>query len=150
MLPDDPPVLQVCRCREGAQLPRFAHVGDAGLDLCAVQACVLQPFERKRIPTGIQVAIPTGFAGFVIPRSGNALRLGLSFPNTPGLIDSGYRGELQVIALNLDPEVPITIEAGDRIAQLVVLPVPGLTIREVNELDQTERGKAGFGSSGMR
>jgi len=143
-------VLQVKRCREGAQLPRFAHAGDAGLDLCAAEPCTLQPFERKLIPTGVQVAIPTGFAGFVMPRSGNALRLGLSFPNTPGLIDSGYRGELQAIAINLDPEKHLTIEVGDRIAQLVILPIPELTVCEVDELDATERGASGFGSSGVK
>ncbi|MCL2654554.1 MAG: dUTP diphosphatase [Coriobacteriia bacterium] len=146
----EPLVLQVRRCRPHAQLPRQARPGDAGLDLCAAQACTLRPLQRKLIPTGVQVAIPAGFAGFVMPRSGNALRLGLSFPNTPGLIDSGYRGELQAIAINLDPETPLSIEVGDRIAQLVILPVPALTVCEVAELDETERGAAGFGSSGMQ
>lgn len=143
-------VLRVRRCREGARIPRFAHPGDAGLDLYAACDCNLQPFERALIPTGLQIAIPEGFAGFVMPRSGNALKLGLSFPNTPGLIDSGYRGELQVLAINLDPATPIPLEAGDRIAQLVILPVPALAIREVDELDETRRGAAGFGSSGIK
>lgn len=143
-------VLQVKRCRAGAKLPRFAHSGDAGLDLCAAGDCTLQPFERALIPTGVQIAIPEGFAGFVMPRSGNALKLGLSFPNTPGLIDSGYRGEVQVLAINLDPETPLSLEAGDRIAQLVILPVPALTVCEVDELDMTQRGEAGFGSSGLK
>jgi len=142
--------LQVRRCREGAQLPRFAHPGDAGLDLYAAQSCTLQPFERQLIPTGVQIALPTGFAGFVTPRSGNALKLGLSFPNTPGLIDSGYRGELQVLAINLDPDTPLDIEVGDRIAQLVILPVPACVVHEVDELDETQRGMAGFGSSGIK
>jgi len=148
--PDSSPVLQVRRCREGARMPVFAHEGDAGLDLCAIEACTLKPFERKLVPTGVQVAIPAGYAGFVMPRSGNALKLGLSFPNTPGLIDSGYRGELQVIAINLDPDNTITIEVGDRIAQLVVIPTPALTICEVEELEGTKRGESGFGSSGVK
>ncbi|MCL2332878.1 MAG: dUTP diphosphatase [Actinomycetia bacterium] len=147
---DRPLDLRVRRCREGAQLPRFAHAGDAGLDLCAAVSCTLQPFERKLIPTGLQVAIPAGFAGLVMPRSGNALRLGLSFPNTPGLIDSGYRGELQVLAINLDPKTPLSLEAGDRIAQLVIIAAPALTVCEVDELDETPRGAEGFGSSGMK
>ncbi|MCL2881315.1 MAG: dUTP diphosphatase [Coriobacteriia bacterium] len=146
----EPLVLQVRRCCTNAQVPVFAHTGDAGLDLCAAEACVLQPFERKLIPTGIQVALPAGYAGFVMPRSGNALKLGLSFPNTPGLIDSGYRGELQVIAINLDPDTPLAFEVGDRIAQLVILPVPALTVCEVDDLDTTERGGSGFGSTGVK
>jgi len=147
---DDPLTLQVKRCRAGAKLPRFAHPGDAGLDLCAADDVILQSFERALIPTGVQIAIPEGYAGFVMPRSGNALKLGLSFPNTPGLIDSGYRGEVQVLAINLDPETPLSLEAGDRIAQLVILPVPTVAVREVDELDMTQRGEAGFGSSGLR
>jgi len=142
--------LLVHRCRPDARLPRSAHPGDGGLDLCAAVSCTLLPFERALIPTGLQIAIPEGYAGFVVPRSGSALRLGLSFPNTPGLIDSGYRGELQVLAVNLDPKTTFTLEAGDRIAQLVILPVPALTVREVDELDETVRGEAGFGSSGLR
>ena len=142
--------LQIRRCRDEARMPAFAHPGDAGLDLCAAVPCTLKPFERAQIPTGLQVAIPAGHAGLVLPRSGNALKLGLTLVNTPGLIDSGYRGELKVLAINLDPETSITLEVGDRIAQLVVIAIPDLVIGEVGELDETQRGEAGLGSSGMR
>jgi dUTP pyrophosphatase len=100
------------------------------------------------VPTGVAVAIPEGYAGFVVPRSGLALRHGVTLVNTPGLIDSGYRGELRVIALNTDRERPFTVEAGMRIAQLVVCAVPGVALVETDELPETVRGAAGFGSSG--
>lgn len=130
-------------------LPAYAHTADAGLDLFAAQDIVLAPGERALIPTGIAVAIPEGYAGFVQPRSGLALRHGLSFANTPGLIDSHYRGEIKVIAINLDPSVPISIGRGDKIAQLVVQRVANALIDEVEELDETVRGEGGFGSTGL-
>ena len=123
--------------------------GDAGLDLRSNADLVIEPFERKLIPTGLAIAIPEGYAGFVQPRSGLALKQGLSFPNTPGLIDSHYRGELKVVAINLDPQNPILINKGDRIAQLVIQEVPVVNLVEVKELDETDRGSGGFGSSGV-
>jgi len=110
---------------------------------------VIQPFQRVLIPTGIAVAIPEGYAGFVQPRSGMALRTGLSFVNTPGLIDSHYRGEIGVIAVNLDPTEPIVISRGDRIAQLVVQAVVHCEPVAVPELSGTARGEGGFGSTGV-
>ncbi|WP_281694813.1 dUTP diphosphatase, partial [Collinsella tanakaei] len=111
---------------------------------------VLQPFERALISTGLAIALPDGYAGFVQPRSGMAIKKGLSILNTPGLIDAHYRGELKIIAINLDPHEPIVIEKGDRIAQLVIQAVPSVTLLEVDELDETDRGEGGFGSSGSK
>lgn len=139
--------VQVKRIDHELPLPRYAYEGDAGLDLLSTIDVTLQPFARTLIPTGLAVAIPKGYAGFVQPRSGLALRAGLSMANTPGLVDSNYRGELKVIAVNLDSTEPIHIERGDRIAQLVIQEVPIVDLVEVNELDDTERGAQGFGSS---
>jgi dUTP pyrophosphatase len=122
-------------------------VGDAGFDLAACERVELGPGERAAVPTGLAVAIPEGYAGFVQPRSGLAARNGLTIVNTPGLIDSGYRGELVVILLNTDREVPFVVEPRMRIAQLVVLPVPEVELVEVDELPASERGVRGFGSS---
>jgi dUTP pyrophosphatase len=130
-------------------LPVYAHPGDAGVDLYATEDRIIQPFERALIGTGIAVAIPEGHAGFVQPRSGLALDHGLSFVNTPGLIDSRYRGEIKVIAINLDPSNPIQLSRGDRIAQLVIQPVEHVVLVESDGLDITERGERGFGSSGV-
>ena len=130
-------------------LPAYAHVGDAGMDLYAAADTVLDPFERQLIPTGIAVAIPVGYAGFVQPRSGLAIRNGLSLVNTPGLIDSHYRGEIKVIAINLDPHVAIEVKRGDKIAQFVIQPVVYADLIEVRELDETVRGEGGFGSTGV-
>jgi dUTP pyrophosphatase len=130
-------------------MPSYAHEGDAGLDLSAAESAVLAPLERRLVPTGIAVAIPEGYAGFVLPRSGSAIRNGLSLVNAPGLIDSHYRGEIKVIAINLDPETPITIERGDRIAQLVIQPVERCDLAEVGALQDTARGEGGFGSTGV-
>ena len=138
----------VTRLRDDAVLPEGAYPGDAGLDLVACETVEIGPGGRAVVPTGIAVAIPDGYAGFVIPRSGLALRHGISLVNTPGLIDSGYRGELRVIALNTDRAEPFTVEAGMRIAQLVVTPISGVALVETNELPETARGTAGFGSSG--
>ena len=129
-------------------LPSYALPGDAGMDLCSAADVVLKPGERCRIPTGVAVAIPDGYAGFVQPRSGLAARTGLGFVNSPGLIDSGYRGEIQVVAINLDGQDPIDIRRGDKIAQLVILPVPRATLVEVEELPVSDRGAGGFGSTG--
>jgi dUTP pyrophosphatase len=134
--------------RDDASLPRGAYPGDAGLDLFACERLQLGPGERGVVPTGVAVAIPEGYAGLVIPRSGLALEHGISIVNTPGLIDSGYRGELRVIVLNTDPGRPFTVEPGMRIAQLVVTPVPEVDVIVLDDLPETVRGAAGFGSSG--
>jgi dUTP pyrophosphatase len=139
--------LTVARLRDDARMPERAYAGDAGLDLAACERVELAPGERAVVPTGIAVAIPEGFAGFVQPRSGLAARHGIAVVNSPGLIDSGYRGEIRVVLLNTDPERGFVAEAGDRIAQLVVVPVPELDLVEVDELPPSERGVRGFGSS---
>ena len=141
------PELQVLRLRPEAVLPRRAYAGDAGLDLAACERVELAPGERAVVATGIAVAIPEGHAGFVQPRSGLAARNGVSVVNSPGLIDSGYRGEVKVVLLNTDSEETFVAEPGDRIAQLVVLPLPELDVVEVDELPDTKRGVRGFGSS---
>lgn len=141
--------LEIKRLDTDLPLPAYAHEGDAGLDLFAAQSVTLQPFERTLVPTGIAVAIPKGYAGFVQPRSGLAIKRGLSLVNTPGLIDSHYRGEIKVIAINLDPDTPITLDRGDKLAQLVVQPVVSADLVEVAQLDQTVRGEGGFGSTGV-
>ena len=139
--------LPIRRLREDAVLPERAYSGDAGLDLAACERHELGPGERATVGTGLAVAIPEGYAGFVQPRSGLAARHGITIVNTPGLVDSGYRGELRVILLNTDAREPFVIEPGMRIAQLVVLPVPELEFTEVDELPDSERGVRGFGSS---
>jgi len=128
--------------------PERAHPGDAGVDLRSTIDLTLKPGERAMVPTGVAVAIPTGFAGLVQPRSGLAARHGIGVVNAPGLIDSGYRGEIKVIAINLDPADPFEVHRGDKIAQLVIYPVPETAWREVAELPASERGESGFGSSG--
>ena len=140
--------LAVQRLRADAVLPERAYVGDAGFDLAACERVELAPGERAVVGTGLAVAIPEGFAGFVQPRSGLADRHGISIVNAPGLIDSGYRGELKVILLNTDPRDPFVVEPGMRIAQLVVLEVPALELVENDALPTTERGVRGHGSSG--
>lgn len=141
--------LDILRLDSGLPLPAYAHPGDAGLDLYSAIDVVLEPHQRALIPTGIAIAIPEGHAGFVQPRSGLALRSGLSLVNTPGLIDSHYRGEVKVIAINLDPETPIRIARGDRIAQLVVQQVVQCEPADVAALPETVRGEGGFGSTGL-
>lgn len=140
--------LPIKRLDPTVELPTYAYAGDAGLDLRANEDVTLSPHERRLVSTGLAVAIPEGYAGFVQPRSGLALREGLSMANTPGLVDSHYRGELKVCAVNLDDERPITITRGERIAQLVIQRVPVVSLVEVDELDETDRGTGGFGSSG--
>ena len=145
---EDRIILPIKRLDEGVELPSYAYEGDAGLDLRSAEDVVLKPFERRLVSTGLAIAIPDGYAGFVQPRSGLALREGLSMANTPGLIDAHYRGELKVCAINLDPERDIHITKGERIAQLVIQKVPHVSLMEVDSLDKTDRGVGGFGSSG--
>jgi dUTP pyrophosphatase len=140
--------LPIQRLRDDAVLPARAYQGDAGLDLSACERVELLPGERAVVGTGLAVAIPEGHAGFVQPRSGLADRHGITVVNSPGLIDSGYRGELKVILLNTDTRQRFVVERGMRIAQLVVLEVPGIDLEEVAELPATERGVRGHGSSG--
>ena len=139
--------LSVRRLRPDAVLPRAAYPGDAGLDLTACERVVLAPGRRASVGTGVAIAVPDGFAGYVQPRSGLALKHGIALVNSPGLIDSGYRGELRVVMLNTDHEHAFTVEPGMRIAQLVLLQVPEVDLREVDELPGSERGERGFGSS---
>ena len=135
------------RLRDDARLPERAYAGDAGLDLASCEPVRLEPGERAVVPTGLAVAIPDGHAGFVQPRSGLAARHGITVVNSPGLIDSGYRGEVKIVLLNTDTRDPFVAEAGEPIAQLVVLPVPRVAVAEVEELPPSERGPRGFGSS---
>jgi dUTP pyrophosphatase len=139
--------IAVRRLREDAVLPAQAYEGDAGLDLAACERTTLAPGERAVVGTGIAVEIPSGYAGFVQPRSGLAARHGIGVVNSPGLIDSGYRGEIRVVLLNTDPAHDFTVEPGMRIAQLVVAPVASVRLVEVAELATSERGARGFGSS---
>lgn len=149
-----PVKLAILRLDPAVALPAYARVGDAGLDLAAREPAVLPPGGgRVLMPTGLAVAIPTGYAGFVLPRSGSAARQGLSIVNTPGLIDSGYRGELIVALLNTDPTHEIRIERGDRVAQLVILAVPAVRLLEVAVLPESPggvdaRGMGGHGHTG--
>ena len=140
--------LQVQRLDANLPLPAYAQEGDAGLDLIAAEDVTLAPGERYAIPTGLAVAIPEGFAGFVLPRSGRALKEGLSVANAPGLIDSGYRGEIKVIAVNLDPSQAIEVKRGEKVAQLVIQAVANASLREVARLPVSARGARGFGSTG--
>jgi dUTP pyrophosphatase len=139
--------LPIHRLRPDAVLPQRAYGGDAGLDLAACERVELGPGERATVGTGLAVAIPEGYAGFVQPRSGIAMRNGITIVNSPGLVDSGYRGELQVVLLNTDSREPFVVEPGMRIAQLVVVPIPEVELVEVDELPESERGVRGFGSS---
>ena len=141
--------LPVARLRDDATLPAHAYDGDAGLDLAACERAELGPGERALVGTGVAVAIPDGFAGLVLPRSGLAARHGLTIVNAPGLIDSGYRGELKVILLNTDARELFVVEPGMRIAQLVLVETASVRLLEVEELPESERGSAGFGSSGV-
>ncbi len=132
----------------GEFLPGYAHPGDAGADLMSTEHVTLQPGERRLVGTGVAVAIPEGFVGLVTPRSGLAARAGLSIVNSPGVIDSGYRGEIRVCLINLDPVNPIELEAGDRIAQMLIMPFISATFTRVEGLDATVRGSGGYGSTG--
>jgi dUTP pyrophosphatase len=141
--------LPVARLRDDAILPAQAYDGDAGLDLAACEHAQLGPGDRAIVGTGVAVAIPDGYAGLVVPRSGLAARHGLTILNAPGLIDSGYRGELKVILVNTDPREAFVIEPGMRIAQLVLVEAAAVHLVEVEALPVSERGAAGFGSSGV-
>ena len=129
-------------------VPRNAHIGDAAVDLHSRVDLTLQPGERSAVPTGLAVSIPRGFAGLVLPRSGHASRHGIGVVNGPGLIDSGYRGEISVLLINHGDD-EVSFARGDRIAQLAIVPVPSVEWTEVESLDETERGDGGFGSSGV-
>lgn len=140
--------LRVRRLREDASLPTRAHAGDAGLDLRAAETADLAPGERASIATGIAIEVPEGHAGLVLPRSGLAAEHGIALVNSPGLIDSGYRGEVRVLLLNTDRERPFTVRAGERIAQLLVTPYAPVEAVEASELAASARGSGGFGSTG--
>jgi dUTP pyrophosphatase len=141
--------LPIRRLRDDAVVPERAYAGDAGLDLAACERVELAPGGRATVGTGLAVAIPEGYAGFIQPRSGLAAKNGITIVNTPGLVDSGYRGELKVILLNTDSREAFVVEPGMRIAQLVVMLVPGVDPVEVGELPESERGVRGFGSSAV-
>jgi dUTP pyrophosphatase len=140
--------LQIKRLDADLPIPEYARPGDAGLDLLAAEDATLQPGERAAVPTGIAIALPDGYAAFVQARSGRALKEGLGVANGPGLIDSGYRGEIKVIVVNLDPNSPIDIKRGEKIAQLVIQKVESAEIQVVESLPDSERGGGGFGSTG--
>lgn len=142
--------IQITALAEGVTIPAYAYPGDAGMDLRATEAVTLAPFERALVSTGLAIAIPEGYAGFVQPRSGLAIKQGVSVLNTPGLIDSHYRGELKVALINLDAHNTFVVQPGDRIAQLVIQKVANVEWEVVDALDETERGAGGFGSSGVQ
>jgi len=135
------------KLRDDAVVPARAYEGDAGLDLASCEHVVLEPGGRATVGTGLAVAVPDGYAGFVQPRSGLAARHGITIVNAPGLVDSGYRGEVRVVLLNTDAREPFVVEPGMRIAQLVVVPVASAEPVEMEELPESERGVRGFGSS---
>jgi dUTP pyrophosphatase len=140
--------LAVTKLESGALLPTRAHAGDAGLDLYACEAAHIGPGERWSVGTGVALAVPEGHAGLVLPRSGMAREHGITLVNSPGLIDSGYRGEVRVLLLNTDPAETFRVEPGDRIAQLVLTPIALAEPVETAELSESARGDGGFGSSG--
>jgi dUTP pyrophosphatase len=131
------------------RVPAYAHPGDAGADLHAAETVVLEPGERASVGTGVAIALPDGYVAFVVPRSGLAFRHGITIVNAPGTVDAGYRGEIKVALLNTDAREPHRIEAGDRIAQLVVMPVSRARFVEVEQLPGSHRGEGGFGSTGF-
>ncbi|MCL2470674.1 MAG: dUTP diphosphatase [Propionibacteriaceae bacterium] len=144
---DNPHVL-VVRSEASARVPVYAHDDDAGADLAIVEDVTLAPGERRVVGTGIQLAIPAGFAGFVYPRSGLAARCGLSMVNSPGVIDAGYRGEIRICLLNTDRHDPIHLSAGDLVAQMVIQPVAHVVFTPTHQLPDSGRGAGGYGSSG--
>jgi dUTP pyrophosphatase len=146
--PSPPDVEVPVRLSPEATAPRYALPGDAGADLAVAEDVELAPFERALVGTGVAVAIPEGYAGFVHPRSGLAHRLGLSLVNAPGTIDAGYRGEIKVNLINLDPATPLTLRRGDRVAQLIVQPVARARFVAVEQLPGSDRGEGGHGSTG--
>ena len=140
--------LKIHKLDKALKTPEYAHAGDAGLDLFSRVDCTIKPFERKKVPTGIKIEIPGGYAGFVQPKSGLALKSGISLVNTPGLIDSGYRGEVCAILINLDPKNTFKVKKGDKICQLVIHKIEIARVKEVSGLVDTSRGDGGFGSTG--
>ncbi|MDX6545516.1 MAG: dUTP pyrophosphatase [Gaiellales bacterium] len=140
----------ITRLHPEARIPTTAYADDAGLDLASVERVTLEPGARATVATGLAIAIPSGHAGFVQPRSGLAAKRGITVVNSPGLIDAGYRGELRVVLLNTDPEHAFEIEVGDRIAQLVILALPAVELVEVEQLPDSQRAASGFGSSAVR
>ena len=142
--------LKIQKLDKTLKTPEYAHIGDAGLDLYSAVDCILRPSERRKVPTGIKIAIPEGYAGFVQPKSGLAIKNGLSLVNTPGLIDSGYRGEVCAILINLDPEEDFVIKRGDKICQLVIQKVEHAEIIIIDSLGNSSRGEGGFGSTGPK
>lgn len=140
--------VRITRLRPEIPLPSYAHPGDAGADLVAATSTDLSPGERSLVPTGLAIELPQGFAGFIHPRSGLAARHGLSIVNAPGTIDGGFRGEIVVALINLDPKAPMRIQTGDRIAQLIVQRVEQVTFIETDALDDSARGADGYGSTG--
>ncbi|GAA3625277.1 dUTP diphosphatase [Microbacterium awajiense] len=133
-----------------SDVPLYAHPGDAGADLTAAEAVRLEPGRRALVGTGVRIALPDGYVAFVVPRSGLAARHGITIVNSPGTVDAGYRGEIKVSLLNTDPEEAFEIAEGDRIAQLIVMPVPRVEFIEVDELPDSVRGEGGFGSTGYQ
>ena len=141
-------IINIQKIDKDLETPEYAHIGDAGLDLYSTLDCIIRPLERRKVPTGIKIAIPEGYAGFVQPKSGLSINKGLSLVNTPGLIDSGYRGEICAILINLDGKNDIRIMRGDKICQLVIQKVEHAEINITESLDDTSRGEGGFGSTG--
>ena len=146
--PAEPVDALVVRLDPGLPLPDYAHPGDAAVDLRTAEDAVIEPGERAILPTGLAIALPDGYAAFVLPRSGLAARCGVALVNSPGTVDAGYRGEVKVIVVNLDRNAPVALHRGDRIAQLVVQRVERVRFHEVSELPGTLRGEGGFGSTG--
>ncbi len=142
-------ILEFKKVGDNASVPQRAHATDAGYDLRAAESTVIGPGERTSVGTGIAVAIPAGYAGLVLPRSGLALKNGITIPNSPGLIDPDYRGEVRVIMLNTDQDESFSIDVGDRIAQLVIVATETVSLEERDDLNQTGRGSGGFGSTGV-
>ena len=143
-------VIEVPIVGEDAQIPSYAQPGDAGADLRSTESLVLEPGERALVGTGLRFALPEGYAAFVVPRSGLAVKHGISIVNSPGTIDAGYRGEIKVPLINLDPRESFEIAPGDRIAQLIVMPVTRAVFAPVQALPESQRGEGGFGSTGVR
>lgn len=146
----EPVAVAIQQLDASVEPPAYAYPGDAGLDLRSVEDVTLQPFERATVACGFAMALPEGHAGLVVPRSGLAARHGLSVVNAPGLVDSGYRGEVKVVLINLDPRETFQFRRGDRIAQLMIVATPSITLHNTDHLEDSPRGTRGFGSSGTR
>lgn len=141
-------VVPISILNDGALVPNYAYPGDAGVDLQAIEEVTLEPFERCLISTGLSIEIPQGYGGFVLPRSGLSSKHGISIINSPGLIDSNYRGEIKIALVNLDAHTSFTIHVGDRVAQLVIMAIPEVSFLQQSSLNDSQRGSRGFGSSG--